>query len=164
MILLNPAPVKDWPKKAFYWIKDRILHVSIPFAWELPKVRQCFQQRSMFWDHALVGGPAVELIPDYFADFDFVSIGHEMPGMLQKINPLATKTTIGCINRCRFCAVPKIEGKFKELDDWPDLPIICDNNLLASSQPHFDRVIDRLKKHEWADFNQGLDARLLTYS
>ncbi len=75
--------MSDWPKKAFYWIENRILYVSIPFTWELPKVRQCLQQRSMFWDRAFVGGPAVELMPDYFANFDFVSIGHEMPGMLE---------------------------------------------------------------------------------
>ena len=41
-------------------------------------------------------------------------------------------------------------------------PIICDNNLLACSQRHFDRVIDKLKPLSGIDFNQGLDARLLT--
>ena len=48
------------------------------------------------------------------------------------------------------------------MDDWPDLPILCDNNLLAASVEHFDKVLDRLEKHEGVDFNQGLDARLLT--
>jgi hypothetical protein len=40
--------------------------------------------------------------------------------------------------------------------------VICDNNLLAASISHFDRVIDRLIKHGWANFNQGIDARRLT--
>ena len=48
------------------------------------------------------------------------------------------------------------------MDDWPDLPVLCDNNILAVSEAHFDKVIDRLKAHGWADFNQGIDARLLT--
>lgn len=48
-----------------------------------------------------------------------------------------------------------------ELEDWPDRPILCDNNLLASSMRHFHRVMDRLDNHTNSDANQGLDARLL---
>jgi hypothetical protein len=58
--------------------------------------------------------------------------------------------------------VPITEGAFVELADWPDLPIVCDNNLLAASQAHFDKACDRLEKHSGVDFNQGLDARILT--
>ncbi len=106
-------------------------------------------------------------MPDFFNGVEHVSVGpwHAL-GVLQKVNPLATKTTMGCIRRCEFCAVPKIEspyfqGGFKELDDWPDLPVLVDNNILAASLKHFDKVIDRLKHHETPDFNQGIDARLL---
>jgi len=51
-----------------------------------------------------------------------------------------------------------------ELIDWPVRPIICDNNLLATSQRHFDKVIDSLLMGNLSgiDFNQGLDARILT--
>ena len=48
------------------------------------------------------------------------------------------------------------------MEDWPDLPVLCDNNLLAAPLSHFDKVIDRLIRHGWCDFNQGVDARLLT--
>lgn len=154
----------QWPKKQTTWIQDRVFYVSIPFTWNLPTVRTLLLQRSIFWDSAIVGGPAVELIPGFFADIDYVSEGHNMPGVLQMINPMSTRTTLGCIRRCKFCAIGtgQIEGKFKELADWPDLPVICDNNLLAASQEHFDRVINRLIVWKWADFNQGLDSRLLT--
>jgi len=47
------------------------------------------------------------------------------------------------------------------LTDWPDLPIQADNNLFAAPDAHFDKVIDRLVKWGWADFNQGVDARFL---
>lgn len=117
------------------------------------------------WDTALVGGPAVELMPGYFTGMDHVMEGHDSPGVLQRINPQATRTSTGCNRRCPFCAVGigKVEtGGLKELNDWPDLPVLCDNNLLASSEAHFDKVVDRLKVHGWADFNQGIDARLLT--
>lgn len=155
----------DWPKGPYYWIDGRILHASIPFTWNLPGVYAKLTQTTLFWDSAVVGGPAVQLMPDFFNALSWVSVGQDMPGILQRINPMATRTTTGCINHCGFCAIGrgKVEcGGFRELEDWPDLPIICDNNLLASSVEHFNRVIDRLIRWEWADFNQGLDARLLT--
>ena len=119
----------------------------------------------LLYDKVIVGGPGVYLMPEYFDDLDFVTIGHSEPGVLQRVHPMATRTTEGCIRRCSFCAIGqgKVEGGgFVELDDWTDLPILADNNLLAATQPHFDRVIDRLIKWGWADFTQGLDARLLT--
>lgn len=152
----------DWPKKEITWIRDKVLYVSIPFTWRLPKVKSMLCQRSFFWNNAVVGGPAVSLMPDYFMGMDHVTAGTEMPGMIQRINPLATKTSSGCVRRCSFCAVPKTEGKLTELKDWPDLPILIDNNLLATSTRHFNRVIDRLKKFDFVDFNQGIDSRLLT--
>jgi hypothetical protein len=155
----------DWPKKPTQWIENRTLFISIPFTWNLPGVKREIMQRSFEWDTVTVGGPAVELMPKFFENMTFVKIGHDYPGVLQRVNPLATRTTTGCIRRCQFCGVgqARIEkGGFKCLDDWPDLPILCDNNLLAAPVSHFDRVIDRLKKHINVDFNQGIDARLLT--
>ena len=151
-----------WPKKETTWISDRTLHVSIPFTWNLPTVKNKLKQTSFFFDRVVIGGPAIALMPDFFKGVHNVSIGQDMPNVLQTINPMATKTTTGCIRRCGFCCVPKTEGLLQELSDWPDKPILIDNNLLASSQKHFDKVIDRLIKWEWADFNQGLDSRLLT--
>lgn len=165
-----------WPKGPTQWIVNRTLYISIPFTWDLPLIKRRICQRSFFWDRVVVGGPAVSLMSDHFRELHFVSVGPwSMPGALQRAHPLATKTTRGCIRSCKFCAVPKIEAPyfktgFQELDDWPDLPILIDNNLLAASRKHFDRVIDRLKRHKTpidsngttADFNQGLDARLLT--
>lgn len=152
-----------WPKKPTYWQVKRTIMVSIPFTWELPGVLANLRQRSLYWDDATVGGPAVELMPGFFNDLDYVKEGRDEPGVLQRVNPMATRTTLGCVRRCKFCAIGTghIEGKFKELDEWPDLPMITDNNLLAASKAHFDKVIDRLVVHGWADFNQGIDGRLL---
>lgn len=152
-----------WPKGPTFWIEDKVLYGSIPFTYNLPEVKNNLLKGSNFlFDKVVLGGPAVCLIPDYFKDINIVSIGSSYDGILQKVNPFATRTSIGCPNKCGFCGVKKIEPLFKELDDWPDLPIICDNNLLATSKKHFDRVIGRLKNHNWCDFNQGLDSRLLT--
>jgi len=77
-------------------------------------------------------------------------------------NPFATFTTRGCPNKCRFCAVPVIEGDFREIKNFIPRPIVCDNNFLASSKKHFNNVIDKLKYFPYIDFNQGLEARLFT--
>lgn len=153
-----------WPKQPTYWQIDKTLKVSIPFTWELPGVLANLRQHSIWWDNAIVGGPAVELMPGFFDSLDYVQEGHDEPGVLQRVNQLATRTTVGCVRRCGFCAIGtgRIEGEYRELEEWPNLPMITDNNLLAASKAHFDKVIDRLVLHGWADFNQGVDSRLLT--
>lgn len=77
-------------------------------------------------------------------------------------NPLATFTTRGCVNKCSFCAVPKIEGEFLELENWRPAPVVCDNNLTAASKGHIRRVVDSLKLFPYVDFNQGFEARRFT--
>jgi len=98
-------------------------------------------------------------MPEYLADVAEVN-GCSVDA-LWRHNPNATFTSRGCIRKCAFCAVPKIEGDLVELDKWEPRPIVCDNNLLACSQKHFDKVIDSLRDVEGVDF-QGIDARLLT--
>jgi hypothetical protein len=126
------------------------------------------------------GGPAVVLNPDYLADV--AELGGAVAA-LPHHHPDACFTTRGCIRRCGFCAVPRLEGDLVELEEWEPARLVCDNNLLAASRVHFDRVVDRLKsfvergaralppsvppagreeKRKPVDFNQGLDARLLT--
>ena len=152
-----------WPKRETTWQQGRTLYVSVPFTWRLPAVRAMLGQRSFIWDHAVAGGPAVKLMPNFLLGIQWVTVDTgDLPGVLQRVNPDATRTTVGCTRSCRFCAVRQLEGHFRELDDWPDTPVLCDNNLLAASTQHFDRVMDRLERHGWCDFNQGLDARLMT--
>jgi hypothetical protein len=151
-----------WPKTALTWREGGVLFISVSFTWHLLKVLELIRGEPL----VIVGGPATQLMPEFFKDYPQVKIGRYFPGVLQMLNPLAIRTTLGCPNKCAFCAIGsgKVEaGGLVELPDWPDLPIICDNNLLAASIAHFDRVMDRLEHWpEQVDFNQGLDARLLT--
>lgn len=151
-----------WPGREVTWVAERKLHVSVPFTWCLPRVRTLLRQRSTEWDEAVVGGPGIRLLPRYLDGLPNVAVGQGMEGVLQRVNPRATRTTVGCPHHCQFCAVPRIMGPFRELPDWPDLPVICDDNLLAASEGHLDRVFERLEHHTDVDFNQGIDARLLT--
>ena len=78
-------------------------------------------------------------------------------------------TTRGCIRKCPFCVVPKIEGGMKE-PKFTVLPlihpdhkevVIWDNDFLAS--PFARDVLIELRDNGYrVDFNQGLDARLMT--
>lgn len=148
-----------WPKKTIDWIEDGVAFVSVPFTWELPRAySRCIFLREQGYT-VRAGGPAVSLIPEYLADVAGVGGGVDA---LRHHNPSATFTSRGCIRKCGFCAVPKIEGDLVELKGWESKPIICDNNLLACSTKHFDRVMDSLGGIKGVDFNQGLDARLLT--
>ena len=152
----------NWPRAPFYWREGDTEYASVPFTWTLPDVQDHINQRRFDSPRRyVVGGPAVRLMPNYLTGCE---IGGDMPGVLQRVNPQATRTTLGCPNRCQFCAIGKgrIEGEWSVLEDWPDNPILCDNNLLAAPTEHIERVVDRLVVHGWADFNQGLDCRLMT--
>lgn len=154
------------------WEDGDALCMSVVFTWDLPVARKYAD--SLRHRRVRMGGPAIELakrtMPGFFLGCH-AELGGSYPGVLQKFNPLATRTSVGCIRQCAFCSVPLVEGadtleKFGKrqvpLEDWPDFPVIFDNNFLANSTEHVDRVCDRLEKHGWCDFNQGTDARLVT--
>jgi hypothetical protein len=148
----------SWAGGIAEWVEDGIAYVSVPFTWDLQKARQRCIWLEQEGYHVRLGGPAVMLMPQFSTGFASTAPVDALPHH----NPDATFTSRGCIRRCSFCAVPKIEGDLVELETWPVKPIVCDNNLLACSVAHFDKVLDSLKPLTGIDFNQGLDARLLT--
>ena len=80
----------------------------------------------------------------------------------------------GCIRKCPFCAVWKLEPSYKYTKSIKDLIypmhkgiVIWDNNFLAS--PNSNEILKELSEIKnkkdilyEVDFNQGLDARLIT--
>ncbi len=132
------------------WRNGNTIYLSVVFSWHINKaIERMVELQDQGFD-VQIGGPAISnsCLPEE------VVIRH---------NPNATFTSRGCIRKCKFCAVPVIEGGLIELPIWIPRPIVCDNNLLACSQKHFDNVIDSLKPLRDVDFNQGLDSRLLTH-
>lgn len=77
--------------------------------------------------------------------------------------------TRGCPNKCKWCIVPKKEGAVRPYMDIDDITIngkrpyaiLMDNNILASDYgiSQIEKIISR-KYH--VDFNQAIDARLVT--
>lgn len=93
--------------------------------------------------------PAYDLVPDWDGSIVFSSRG--------------------CIRKCPFCAVPKLEGGLSHIKDsvksfiYPGHTkvIFWDNNILAS--PKWRDIFNELLELGLVvDFNQGLDARLLS--
>lgn len=154
-----------WPHKGYVeHVYDKsCVDISVAFTWRLQEAHQ----RAVWWSSqgytVRAGGPAVKLMPEILEDVADTT----WPRLADAValhNPNAVFTSRGCIRHCEFCAVPIIEGDLQELHPktWEPRRIVCDNNLLACSQKHFDLVVDRLKPLRNVDFNQGLDARLLT--
>ncbi len=138
----------QWRKGIATWHIGKILYISVPFTWLVADAEKIATQ----WKgEVLMGGPGF-MKPSTCEGFDPI-LFH---------NPCATFTTRGCPNRCGFCAVPKLEGEFKEIPNFRPAPVICDNNFTAASRKHQERVVDSLKQYPYADFNQGLEARKFT--
>ena len=151
----NKQGMVGWRRGFVWWKAGGALYLSVPFTWLMAEAKAMAES---FKGTVYAGGPAVKLLaapwaqtPDY-CPYDVLAMH----------NPLATFTTRGCPNRCGFCAVPKIEGDFRELKDWKPAPVVCDNNLLAATKGHFKRVIDSLRQFPDVDFNQGLEAKRFT--
>lgn len=149
----------NWSKSFVEWEEKGVIFLSVPFTWELEKAYIRAKELQEQGYRVRAGGPAVDLMPHTMEDV--AELGGAVDALVHH-NPNATFTSRGCIRKCPFCAVWRIEGTLRELKDWPVKPIVCDNNLLACSKKHFDDVIDKLKPLKGVDFNQGLDARLLT--
>jgi len=104
-------------------------------------------------------GNVEDLCPDYSL----------VPEWNKKVGGSIIFSSRGCVRSCTFCAVPRIEGKLnmekKSIRHliWPGHKrvILFDNNFLASSE--WETVLNEIEELDLrVDFNQGLDARLIS--
>ncbi len=146
----------QWSKDIAFWKIGKTLYLSVVFSWHLKKAEEMARAHK---GPVMAGGPAIRHRNIKWADTTYPYA--PFYNVLSRHNPSATFTTRGCTKRCPYCIVPKIEGDFKELKDWEPAPLICDNNILASSHKHFESVITKIRRYPFVDFNQGLDATML---
>lgn len=115
------------------------------------------------------------------SDFGNASYSLELPECIDRcqpdysIYPLVPRDTAygfltrGCPNKCRWCIVPRKEGAVRPYMDVDEIAIegrtklvLMDNNFLAAgdyAHEQLDKIIERGYR---VDFNQALDARLVT--
>lgn len=126
------------------------VHVSVTFTWDLP-----FAERlAAAWSCVApvrIGGPATGEAGGEFVPGRYVRQGYVL-------------TSRGCPNSCWFCSVWRREGtEVRELlvhNGWN----VLDDNLLACSRRHIERVFLMLhqnKKHGPVQFSGGLEAKRL---
>lgn len=163
-----------------------IIYITSLFTWAWEPVWEAVHYFSLKYPNAelWLGGLYASLMPEHAAlsgvrpDRIFKGIHPKaelelpdyelVPQWNEKEQASIIFATRGCIRSCIFCGVPKIEGKLcleRSIKEqiWPGHKrlIFFDNNLLASKNR--DRIFAQIEQEDKAvDFNQGLDARLIT--
>jgi len=121
------------------------VHISVAFTWDTKRAWELAWQ----WDHIApvkIGGIAIN--------------GESRDGFKAGIylrNGI-TITSRGCPNRCPFCLTNQ---SLIELDDFPEGNVIQDNNFLACSKKHKEKVFNMLHKQKRINFSGGLEAKLI---
>ena len=77
--------------------------------------------------------------------------------------------TSGCPNKCPWCVVPRKEGPIRPYMDVDDIAIegrtnlvLMDNNILAAGDYAVEQLEKIVERGYRIDFNQAMDARLVT--
>lgn len=113
------------------------------------------------------GGTGYDIQKHLPKDMEFMQPDYSLYPHIEK-NVAYGFLTRGCPNRCKWCIVPKKEGKIAPYMDVEQIAvegrnniILMDNNVLASD--YGISQIEKIVKRKYrVDFNQGLDARLVT--
>jgi len=160
------------------WITTRFTF-EIPFAVGLVREAKNRAKR------VLVGGISATLLPEYFEnegvevhkgllpDAEHYAPDYSILGYEPKYS--ITHTSRGCIRKCGFCMVTRLEPEFTNEPGWDksfypgatDI-LFYDNNWLAKPMDELRADVEKMKKLiadgriTSMDFNQGLDARLVT--
>ena len=119
-------------------------------------------------DKVIRGGTGYNIrsrLPD---EVDMMSPDYSIYPLLPKDTAYGFLTR-GCPNRCKWCVVPRKEGMIRPYMDIDQIAtperrkiILMDNNILAAgdyAKQQLQKIIDRGYR---IDFNQALDARLVT--
>lgn len=165
---------------------DRIYITSL-FTWAWKAVWEAVKYYKKIFPRAEVwlGGLYASLLPDHAsqsgADYIYKGIFKEAEDLRPDYETLESSerwknwdgsilfSSRGCNNRCPFCAVWRLEGALNSAKKsikhliYPKHTriIFWDNNFLQS--PYWRDICDELEEiNKFVDFNQGLDARLIT--
>ena len=125
------------------------IHISVTFDVDIEKAERLAEDWKFVTQNIKVGGPAYK---DPGGEFT--------PGLYVKKGYIITSR--GCPNKCWFCSAWKNEGNIvRELkinNGWN----LLDNNILACTQQHQEKVFEMLlRQKENPRFTGGLEAELL---
>lgn len=165
----------SFPNFALMKIARHCMNNHEPFDWYLPLEHKrfdrvfvssvfTFSNKSTVFDDMTTGGSGFDIhsaLPPEIEELEPYMLLY--PNMTHALGFI----TRGCIRHCNGCIVPDKEGGVKPYRDIDTIAqgrreiVLMDNNVLASEfgLQQIEKIIDRKYK---VDFNQGLDARLIT--
>ena len=127
-----------------FGVPDLPVYISVTFSWDMKEARRIAREWSSVTPRVVIGGPACGTYSEEFIPGVFVKEG-------------VTFTSRGCPKNCLWCRVKECEGPLREINIAPGY-IVQDNNLLACSRPHIERVFDMLRQQKRGIiFSGGLD-------
>lgn len=155
-IRVFPRRISDWTpndelafigEPPLFPLPDLPVEVSITFSWDRLRGKRLLEAwYARGCRDVRIGGPGWS--PKHYED-DFV------PGRFIKKG--VTFTSRGCSKQCPWCLAWRNEGRLREINITSGY-IIQDNNLLACSRPHVEKVFAMLaEQKEPANFAGGLD-------
>lgn len=159
--------------------------VTTTFTYDVPHALGIVREALNRADTVLVGGISATLMPQHFEKLgarvhrgllpqaESFSPDYSLLGYCPDYSIIHTSR--GCVRRCGFCMVPVLEPEFVNRSAWekdihPDTKkvLFFDNNWLAKSIGDIRADVETLRglvvsgRVQKIDFNQGLDARLMT--
>lgn len=146
---------------------------SAIFTWDLPRLVEWVNRVKDFGE-VWLGGPAVSAMPRYVEQQAGVKpitgIDYSQQQLLDRLDRQPgyykmTRTSRGCPVGCSFCIVTKIDGQvMTEYPDFSPAPVVMDDNILACSVEHQERVIERLLGQDYraVDLNSGFEPHYFT--
>lgn len=171
---------------------DKIYITSL-FSWNFEEVLKTVNYYKYKSDNVVLGGHITTFFPEHEIQRRIwirpvkihIGLWDELEGikpdysMFPELDYSIAIATRGCIRKCGFCGVPKLEPNY--IDYIPITPQVDNtkphiqlwgNNDFASKK--FENIINELielgfekgakfnKKQRWVDFNQGTDCRIFT--
>ncbi|MDG6912787.1 MAG: hypothetical protein JRN35_06875 [Nitrososphaerota archaeon] len=161
--------------------KPELIYVTSLFTYAWRPVRDAISYyRAQFPDaRILLGGIYASLLPEHAST---LGANEVHVGLMQEVEDLVPSWDLipawdgsivfasrGCIRKCGFCSVPKLEGPPSDLRKgirrlvYPRHTriVLWDNNMLGNA--NWEPIFDELSHMDlMVDFNQGLDARRVT--
>jgi len=127
------------------------------YNFSIPNAREIIRGGTGYDIHSRLPEDAEKIVPDY------------------SLYPYIDKKTAygfltrGCIRRCPWCIVPRKEGTIQPYQNVDDIAvdgrtnlILMDNNILAAGDYGMEQLRKIAEKGYRIDFNQAMDARLVT--
>ena len=131
--------------------KNFAVFINVTFTWDIMRGNMLQGMWEQAGYRTLIGGPA------FGSNKSMTEFGAPDFETCRFLKKGVTITSRGCPKRCPWCLVHQREGDLREINITPGY-IVQDNNLLACSKEHIEKVFEMLSRQKKAaQFKGGLD-------